>query len=94
MQMLETYYLLWLIVSSVVAFSLYGFDKNQAKRGKDRVPERTLHLCALVGGFMGGWLGRIIFRHKTQKPMFAVVLIIATLAHCAALFVIRRSFGG
>ena len=72
------WYIDWLIGWSIAAFLLYGIDKAQAKRGGWRVPENVLHLVALIGGFVGGWLGMFFFRHKTQKPVFKVVLAIAT----------------
>lgn len=87
---MELYYLIWLATTSVVTFALYGYDKQQAKKNAERVPERTLHLCSLAGGFLGGWLGRLIFRHKTQKPIFAVILMAATVIHVAVIFLLRR----
>jgi uncharacterized membrane protein YsdA (DUF1294 family) len=89
---MELYYLIWLATTSLVTFGLYGYDKHQAKSGAERVPERTLHLCSLVGGFLGGWLGRMIFRHKTQKPIFAVILMAATVIHVAVLFLLRKHY--
>ena len=73
------WYIDWLVAWSISLFILYGIDKGQAKRGGWRVPEAMLHGLALIGGFIGGWLGMFIFRHKTQKPVFKVVLAIATL---------------
>jgi uncharacterized membrane protein YsdA (DUF1294 family) len=70
-------------VLSLVAFALYGWDKLQAKRGARRVPELRLHALALLGGFAGAWLGRILFRHKTQKLGFGFVLATAALLHAA-----------
>ena len=72
------WYIDWLIGWSIAAFLLYGIDKTQAKLGGWRVPEILLHLVVLIGGFIGGWLGMFVFRHKTQKPVFKVVLAIAT----------------
>ncbi|NOT28908.1 MAG: DUF1294 domain-containing protein [Planctomycetes bacterium] len=69
---------------SAATFVLYGWDKLQAKRGTRRVPEARLHGMALLGGFSGAWLGRIVFRHKTQKPVFTLVLGAAALLHAAA----------
>lgn len=80
------FYTIWLATSGFLTFALYGFDKNQAKQGKERVPERTLHLCALVGGFLGGWVGRLAFRHKTQKPIFTVILLVSTALHLAGIW--------
>jgi uncharacterized membrane protein YsdA (DUF1294 family) len=78
---LSDYYTLWIATTTCLTFILYGFDKFQAQHKNQRVPERTLHLCALVGGFLGGWIGRLAFRHKTEKPIFTVVLLVATALH-------------
>ena len=43
-----------------------------------RIPELVLHALALIGGVLGAWAGRVVFRHKTQHPMFLVVLVIAS----------------
>jgi uncharacterized membrane protein YsdA (DUF1294 family) len=74
-------YLIWLAVASVITFLVYGIDKAQAKMGACRVPQVALHVLSLVGGFPGGWAGRSIFRHKTQKGFFVFVLTISTLIH-------------
>jgi uncharacterized membrane protein YsdA (DUF1294 family) len=75
------YYLVWLVFSSVITFILYGVDKARARKGAWRVPEVTLHLMALAGGFLGGWVGRSVFHHKTHKGVFTFVLVISTLIH-------------
>jgi uncharacterized membrane protein YsdA (DUF1294 family) len=75
------FYWIWLAALSVVTFALYGYDKAQAKSGGMRVPEIVLHALALAGGFPGGWAGRSFFHHKTQKPVFTLVLSISTLIH-------------
>lgn len=72
------WYINWLAGWSVALFALYGIDKAQARLGGWRVPEVVLHALALIGGFIGGWLGMFLFRHKTQKPVFKVVLAVAT----------------
>jgi uncharacterized membrane protein YsdA (DUF1294 family) len=73
------WYLAWILAWSVVTFTFYGYDKHQAMAQRLRVPEIVLHLLALIGGFIGGWVGRAYFHHKTRKPAFLVVLIIATI---------------
>ena len=80
------YYLLWLAIVSIITFILYGFDKAQAKRGGRRVREAVLHVFAIVGGFPGGWAGRSVFRHKTQKGFFTFVLIASTVIHLGLLY--------
>lgn len=86
------WYVDWLIGWSVALFALYGVDKAQAKLDGWRVPEVWLHGLALVGGFIGGWLGMFIFRHKTRHPAFKVVLAVATALGVVLfyLFVLRQ----
>jgi len=74
-------YLIWLSAVSIITFFFYGYDKLQAKRNGWRVPEKYLHWLALSGGFAGGWLGRSVFRHKTRKRIFLLILIISTIIH-------------
>lgn len=76
-------YALWFTSTSLVSFVFYGYDKFQSSRGGGRIPEAVLHLLALSGGFVGGWLGRILLRHKTRKTSFLFILILATLLHAA-----------
>ncbi|WP_417347578.1 DUF1294 domain-containing protein [Ferrimonas sp.] len=64
--------LLWWAAASVVALCLYGLDKRRARRGQWRVPEMTLHLVALLGGWSGALLGQQLWRHKTRKRPFQV----------------------
>lgn len=70
--------LAWMAGWSPVAFAAYGIDKRAAFRGGWRVPEAVLHGLALIGGVPGAWVGRAVFRHKTQRPVFLVVLAIAS----------------
>jgi uncharacterized membrane protein YsdA (DUF1294 family) len=81
-------YWIWLVTTSIVTFLLYGFDKNQARLGRGRVPEIILHVLALLGGFMGGWLGRIVFHHKTHKSNFTIVLTISTILHLFIIYLV------
>jgi len=78
-------HLAWVAAWSVVTFVAYAIDKRAARNGAARINERALHLFALLGGFVGGWIGRHALRHKTRKPVFGVVLGIATALHGAAL---------
>lgn len=64
----------WLILVNLAAFILYGADKSYAKKGKRRIPEKTLLLWAFLGGSIGALLGMKIFHHKTLKPKFAITV--------------------
>ena len=79
-------YLNWLIACNIITFILYGFDKLNAINKFNRVPEAILHLLTMIGGFAGGWLGLIIFRHKINKMSFIFILIVFSLLHLTILY--------
>jgi uncharacterized membrane protein YsdA (DUF1294 family) len=83
-------YLIWLVAWTPVGFLIYGLDKALSKVGRARVPELILHLVALVGGVLGAWLGRAVFRHKSnvrRHPWFLPVLVLATVLHGVLVYV-------
>ena len=85
------FYAAWLVGVSLTTLVFYWADKCLARirRFTIRIPERTLNLLALAGGFAGAWLGRGFFRHKTNIrkhwEMF-VILVLATLIHTALIY--------
>lgn len=62
--------LFWLLAVNLFGLALMGVDKHRARCGAWRVRERTLFLCALLGGAVGAWAGMLLFRHKTQHISF------------------------
>jgi uncharacterized membrane protein YsdA (DUF1294 family) len=85
-----TIYLGLTAVMSPLCLAAYGIDKQRAAENLDRISERTLHLLALVGGWPGAVLGQQIFRHKSQKVSFRLVLWLILALHavliCAGLY--------
>ena len=74
------YYLLILIMSfHSLVITIY--DKIAAKKGKRRIPEKTL----LISGFFGGatvmFITMKIIRHKTKHMKFMIILPLMTLIH-------------
>ena len=65
-----TVLLVWLAVINLLTFIVYGADKRRARKGKWRVPEKTLFLLPLLGGSVGALLGMKAFRHKTKHWYF------------------------
>ncbi len=59
----------------------YRIVEAQSKAGGWRVPENELNGLALWGGFPGGWAGRTMFRHNTQKGYFVLVLALSSVIH-------------
>jgi len=77
----------WFVALSVWAFVLFGFDKWRAGRGR-RVSEAALFWASALGGWPGGLLGMIVFRHKSAKGSFqlkfaAAFLVWAGLVYAA-----------
>ena len=87
-------YLSLVFVMSVVCFAAYGLDKRRAVNGSRRVPEQTLHILALLGGWPGGLLGQQQFRHKTKKLSFAIVFWCLVMLHVAAISTVAYVFFG
>lgn len=73
----------WLLAAGLVTFVCYGFDKavSPHKGWRIRIREWTLHGLALAGGVIGGWLGMLLFNHKTsaRHQEFRLILLISTL---------------
>ena len=65
-----TVLLVWLAVINLLTFIVYGADKRRARKGKWRVPEKTLFLLPLLGGSIGALLGMRMFHHKTKHWYF------------------------
>lgn len=62
-----------MLAMSTVAYVMYWLDKKAARRGGRRIPESTLHLVGLVGGWPGALLAQRQFRHKTIKQPFQAI---------------------
>jgi uncharacterized membrane protein YsdA (DUF1294 family) len=78
--LIVTYFSL-VAVMSCVSFVVYAVDKRQAAINGRRVPERTLHLLAFLGGWPGALLGQRQFRHKTKKMSFLLVFWLVVVLH-------------
>lgn len=77
-------YLIWLVSANITTFGVYGLDKTLSKVRWLRAPNVMLHGLAVVGGFAGGWAGRAVFNHKTNRdryPEYPMVLAASTILH-------------
>ena len=55
-----------------ISFALMGVDKRRARRGRWRIPEKTLFLLAACFGAAGGTIGMFFFHHKTKHWYFRI----------------------
>ncbi len=67
---MKTAYELCMLLMSVFAFALMGIDKRRAVQNKWRIRERTLFVCAILLGAVGGTAGMFLFHHKTRHLSF------------------------
>jgi uncharacterized membrane protein YsdA (DUF1294 family) len=70
---------------SPLTFVAYGTDKAAARRDRARIPEATLHVISVLGGWPGALVARPVFRHKTEKRSFRAVFWVTVLVNCAAM---------
>ena len=70
---------------SLVTVLLYRADKSAAQQRQRRIPENTLHLAALLGGWPGALVARQLLRHKTTKQPFRTVFWVTVAVNVAAL---------
>ncbi len=76
---------IWIVylMLNVIAFSLFGLDKQRAKRGLWRIRESALLAVIWLMGGVGAWLGMRLFRHKTQKRRFVISANVASVLQLA-----------
>ena len=76
---------LWIVylMLNVISFSLYGLDKQRARRGLWRIRESVLLAIAWLMGGVGAWLGMRLFRHKTQHRAFVISASVASVLQLA-----------
>ena len=82
-----------LFLLNLFSFFLYGFDKYRARNESWRISEKML-LIAAVFGIVGALLGSRLFRHKTRKPLFRILLPLIFFAEAAVAIYLYLRFSG
>ena len=77
-----------LIIWNIITFLLMAVDKYKSMHGRRRISEDTLLTAAFAMGAAGSFLGSIIFRHKTRKWKFRILLPIALLFNLSVIYLI------
>lgn len=85
------YIMIALIIWNLIAFSLMGIDKYKAIKGKWRISEKKLLLCAFSLGGIGILLGMCVFRHKTKHINFRILVPIAAALNIAIFFLLFKT---
>lgn len=79
------YLYLYLTIINALGLLLMLADKQKARRGAWRIPERTLLWVAALGGSLGSWVGMQMFRHKTKHLKFTIGIPIFLALHIVGL---------
>ena len=80
-------YLGVLVLMSLCTFFLFGKDKKMAVNGggAKRIKEKILLGFCALGGAIGGFIGRLVFHHKTDKSYFSLTIYLGILLQVASL---------
>ena len=63
-------FIIYLLIINLIGFAIMFIDKEKAKRGSWRIPEKTIFIVTAIGGGIGTIAGMYKFRHKTKKLKF------------------------
>ena len=72
LQKVPDFVLLLYLAMSILAYSLYAYDKKAAQRGRWRISEQTLQQVAFLGGWPGALIAQTRLHHKTVKTRFQI----------------------
>jgi uncharacterized membrane protein YsdA (DUF1294 family) len=79
-----------LVFLNLAVFIVYGADKLKAERNKWRISERTLLVLAFFAPF-GAIAGMLIFRHKTRKKLFTVLVPLFLAVHLFVIIMVLKN---
>lgn len=85
------YLYLYLVIVNAAGFLSMLVDKQKARTGARRIPERTLMIIAAIGGSLGSFLGMQLCRHKTKHPKFSMGVPVMLAVHAWLLVLLHRS---
>ena len=76
--------IIYFIIINLLGFLIMYIDKQKAKKGHWRIPEKTLFIITALGGGIGTIAGMYVFRHKTQKIAFVIGFPVITILEIVA----------
>ncbi len=77
---------------NLISLLMFGVDKLKAKHDAWRLSERSLYLVSFLGGVFGSVLGMKIFRHKTRKTKFKIIISILAIWNVIIYLVVTDQF--
>ncbi len=76
----------YVIAISILTFCAYWRDKRRAEAGDWRIPESTLHLAELIGGWPAAYIAQRVLRHKISKLSYQMKFWAIVAIHEAVAF--------
>ncbi len=93
LKMIPEFFLWFYFVISIITFIMYAKDKSAAKKGKWRIPEKTLHLLSIIGGWPGALIAQQKLRHKSQKNSFRVLFWLTSILNISLFIWLNTVYG-
>jgi uncharacterized membrane protein YsdA (DUF1294 family) len=81
----EIVFLTYLLMSGI-CYRVYQKDKKFAKTQQWRIPETTLHLYEILGGWPGALIAQRTLRHKNKKLLFQLTFWLIVALHVIGWF--------
>jgi len=78
----------YVVVLGVIGYLSIVIDKRRAVRSASRIPENVLLVIAAAGGWVGGSIAKLQYRHKTKKLSFQLKYFGAVLLNLALIYVV------
>ena len=80
---------IYLIVINLITFIVFGVDKRAAIKKRSRIRVSTLLTLSLIGGSLGGLIAMYLFRHKTKKLQFTLLVPLMLILHIAVFLYVK-----
>lgn len=77
----EIVFLTYLLIINIATFAVFAVDKFKSKHDSLRISEASLLILTIIGGSTGALLSMTVFRHKTSKKKFTIVVPLVFLVH-------------
>ena len=82
---------IYFIIVNILGFFLILIDKIKACKNKWRIKENTLLLLAIIGVGPGEIISMLLFRHKTKKNKFIILIPIIIIVQTIIYVILKKS---
>ena len=76
---MQKYIFLYLIIINIISGIIFYTDKQKAKKRKNRISEKNLHILEFFGGAFSIFFLMYIIRHKNKKIKYWIFTYLSIL---------------